>query len=150
MFIKTTINMQKSIDTIIHKTALSTGHSKNDIIILLLKKVMLDNRKRISIGKSVQYQDREDPEEWRTVHVRFNPDDYEYFIDLRKLLKMSVSLIIALAVEEFIHELNGKIQGDNYSFKYYYISMEVVEGIICWKLYWGKPKILKNNFLTKH
>jgi hypothetical protein len=53
------------------------------------------------IEKLVQYQDRFTYEEWHIFHIQIREDMHEYWLDLRKLLKMSVSLIPAYAVKNF-------------------------------------------------
>ncbi|GEM_PF-3445221 len=58
------------------------------MIILIIKKVMNDIPNTTPIGKMVQYQKEREPEEWHTFHVRILMDDYEYFLDPRKLFKM--------------------------------------------------------------
>ena len=63
----------------------------------------------------------------------------EYFQDLRKLLKMSVSLLLALAVKKFLDDPTVTIDTDNYLFKSYLIVKEIVDSITCWRLYWGYP-----------
>ena len=70
-------------------------------------------------------------------------DEYEYFLDLRKILKMSVSLIVAYAVEKFLDMLMKENNTDNNRYRNYIIAREVIDNIICWKLIWGFPRNLK-------
>ena len=91
------------------------------------------------IGKMVQYQQSRNTSEWHTFHFQVRVDEYEYFLDLRKLLKMSVSLILAYAVEKYLDKLMRKFITDNYRYQNYIIIKEVLNDIICWKFIWGFP-----------
>ena len=71
-------------------------------------------------------------------HLVVREDDYEYLLDLRKFLKMSVSLIIAYAVKKFLGKNKNNIT-DNNRYKNYVLVKEMVDNIICWRLFWGYP-----------
>jgi len=144
MFIATTVNINKSCLQKIQHAAQVSGKSCNAIIIILLKKVMDDPQYKVRCGKQVRYQDRDDQNNWHRFHVRFRPDEYEYFLDLRKILKLSVSAILAIAVEKYLPELMKGNITDNYHFQNYIIGRETIDGIICWRLVWGyTPKIIQ-------
>ena len=96
------------------------------------------------IGKMVQYQKRRNQDEWYTFHLQVREDDYEYFLDLRKLLKMSVSLILAYAVEKYLDKLTKKNSTDNNRYRNYVVIKDVVDNIICWKFIWGFPPNIEN------
>ncbi len=115
------------------------------MIIFLIKKTMDDVSLEAHMGKMVRYQEKRNTKEWHTFHVRLRMDDYEYFLDLRKLLKMSVSLILAYAVEKFLDEVLKNSISDNYRYKNYTVIREVVDNIISWKFIWGFPV----NFIKK-
>lgn len=149
MIIKTTFNMHIKVHEKIDRISHVTGLSEMEIINLLAKKVMGKSRHHYRLGKSVQYQKQREPEEWSLFHVKIMPDVYEYLLDLRKLLKMSVSLIIADAVNDFFGEMCDKKSSDNYHFKNYFISLAIDGGIICWKLYWGIPHEIRAILPTK-
>ncbi|HOT43963.1 MAG TPA: hypothetical protein PLM53_05875 [Spirochaetota bacterium] len=134
---KTTLNVRVDILLKISQAAQRKGLSRSDMIVLLIKKVMNDAPDTTHLGKMVQYQKKRKPYEWRTFHVRFRMDDYEYFLDLRKLFKMSVSLLLAYAVENYLDEVLTRNFSDNYQFRNYTVIREVVDNIIFWKLIWG-------------
>lgn len=87
----------------------------------------------------VQYQERSDKESWKTIHLTVREDEYEYLLDLRKLLKMSVSRILAFAVKKYLAKLNEKNITDKNHYKNYVIIKEFVNNIVCWRLFWGYP-----------
>ncbi len=140
---ETTLNVQIDILTKITRAAQKRGISRSDLIILLIKKTMDSISDPVRIGTMVKYQKRMKPDDWHTFHIRLQMDDYEYLLDLRKLLKMSVSLILAYAVEKYLDEIiKGNIT-DNYQHKNYLVIKELIGNIICWKFIWGLPPNLE-------
>ncbi len=136
---KTTLNIQIDLLDQIKKVALSNGISCSEMIALLLKRIMQEIGNPENLGIMVEYQDRCDPSRWHVFHVQVKEDTYEYWLDLRKLLKMSVSLILARAVKKYLWK-PMKIGGnDNYRFTNYMISKETMDSIIIWKFIWGIP-----------
>lgn len=136
---KTTLNVHKDILRMITLAALKQGVSRTDLIIYLLKSVMKDISGPCNFGCLVRYQKRSNPEEWHTFHIKLRIDDYEYFLDLRKLLKMSVSRILATAARRYLQTINKRHINDNNQFKNYVIIKELIDNSICWKLVWGYP-----------
>jgi hypothetical protein len=140
---ETTINLHIDNLTKITHAAELCGISRSETIMLIIKEMMNHIPDADRIGNMVRYQNRSNPDEWHTFHIQVRMDEYEYLLDLRKLFKMSVSLIIAYAVERYLKKLI-KLKGtDNYRFKNYVVIREVVDSIICWRLYWGYPRNLE-------
>jgi hypothetical protein len=76
-----------------------------------------------------------------------NEYEYEYYLDMRKFYKMSVSFILAYAVMKYINEvvnelLNGNKNTDNYSYRNYIFIKTTSNETICWQIYWGVPQKL--------
>ena len=138
--IETTINISiKNLESIMFASSV-TGETRSEIIVRLLKQVMKKESLEGSICRRIKYQKSEVGESWRRSHVRFKGDEYEFFLDLRKILKMSLSHIIANAIKKYLnHLINGK-NTDNYLFNNYVIAKEDADGVIFWKLFWGIPK----------
>ena len=136
---ETTLNIHAHILEKISLAARSRGMSRSEMIILLIKKAMDDIPDPARIGRMVRYQRRSMPTEWCTFHVQLRMDDYEFFLDLRKLLKMSVSLIITYAIKKYVKKSKAIIYTDNNRYKNYAIIKERVDNIICWRLFWGYP-----------
>ncbi len=136
---ETTLNIHVDIYKRIVDDAARKGLSCSELIVYLLKKVMDDMPNPSSLGKMVQYQKRSTSNEWHTLHVSLREDDYEYFLDLRKLMKMSVSMILACAVKKYLQRLLNEKITDNYQFKNYILAKMVIDNIVCWKLIWGYP-----------
>jgi hypothetical protein len=136
---ETTLNIRIDILELIIRASKTNGIPCSEMILLLIEKVMGDIADPDSIGRMVQYQERRRPEEWHTFHIQLREDMYEYWLDLKKLLKMSVSLILAHAVKKYLGKLVKRVCTDNNRFRSYIIIKELVDDIIIWKLIWGIP-----------
>lgn len=136
---ETTVNIHDNIFIKINCAAEKSGISRSEMIVYLIKRIMDDIINPENIGKMVKYQKKSSPAEWHRFHIQLKMDDYEYLLDLRKLLKMSVSLILAIAVEKYLNVKKKLLITDNYQYKNYIIVKEVIDNIICWKFIWGYP-----------
>ncbi len=146
---ETTLNIHADILEKINRAARLRCTSRSGMIIVLIKRIMDDVPNSVRFGRMVRYQKRNRPDVWHTVHVQLRMDDYEYLLDLRRLLKMSVSLILAYAVGKYLNGIMEKKETDNYQYKNYVLIKEVFNGTICWRLIWGYPpdieKLLPGN-----
>ncbi len=136
---ETTLNIHTDILEQINRAAQLRCISRSDMIVVLIKRIMDDVSNSVRFGRMIRYQERSCPDTWHTVHVQLRPDDYEYLLDLRRLLKMSVSLILAYAVKRYLNRIMEKKKTDNYQYKNYVIIKEVFNNTICWRLIWGYP-----------
>jgi len=145
---ETTLNIHINILKKIAEAAQLQGIPRSSMIILLLQKVMGENLQPIVIGKLVRYQKRSRPEDWHAFHVQLREDEYEYFLDLRKFRKMSVSLILAYAVKKYLRNLYNKNGTDNNrsQYKNYVVVKEFIDRIPSWKLIWGYPPKVEQYF----
>ncbi|MCP4134380.1 MAG: hypothetical protein GY754_25630 [bacterium] len=146
MIIQTTINFRVPVLDLVNDAAASLGISRSRVIIKLLKMVMNEKDFPVEMGRAVLYQcDDPDPDNWHKFHISFQEDEFEFFLDLRKLMKRSVSAIVAYAVEEYLNIILGLTpedpgRTDNYLFRHYVISPSEVHGVISWQLFWGLPE----------
>lgn len=136
---KTTININIVILKKIANAAQIRQISRSEMIILLIKHSMNDISNPGRMGSLVRYQKKSNNANWHKFHIRLRVDDYEFFLDLRKLLKMSVSLILEQAVQKFLPELIKIRERDNYQNQNYIIIREIIDNITCWKFIWGYP-----------
>lgn len=136
---ETTINIHAGTLQNLRKTAGSLRISRSELIIRLMKKVMNDIGDNARTCTMVKYQARRYQGDWHTFHISIQPDEYEYLLDLRKLLKMSVSLILAYAVNKYLKKKDNSIITDKNLFINYFIIKEMTKGITCWKFFWGHP-----------
>lgn len=138
----TTLNIHFEIFNIITAAAQTHSISPSAMIIRLMKKVVNDTSKPHRKGTMVRYQRTCEPDAWRIIHITLRPDDYEYLLDLRKILKMSVSLILAYAVRKYLNNNEGSFI-DNYQYNNYKIIRKVKNSIVSWEFIWGNPPDLK-------
>jgi len=142
MFIQTTINLNTPSLLLINSAARISGKTRSNIIILLMRRIMIDQRNLVRNNRSIQYQEVLPKESWHRLHITLYSSDYECFLDLRKFCKRSVSLLISLAIDLYLNELiDLLLRGtDNYHFQNYIIISGEVKGVVYWKIYWGIPK----------
>jgi hypothetical protein len=143
---ETTLNIHIDVLKKIEVRARERGMSRSALIIFLLKKSMDDISNPGRFGRLVKYQERGRPEDWHAFHIKMRVDDYEYLLDLRKLLKMSVSLILSRAVKKYldrgkagINRLWYRYKADKNRYKNYVLIQECVSDVISWRFMWGFP-----------
>ncbi|HOD13612.1 MAG TPA: hypothetical protein PK307_16435 [Spirochaetota bacterium] len=139
--IETTINIRGSLKRRIVTASYRSGVTCSDIIAAALKRVMKEDEHEMKIGTRVKYQKRRDPSEWETLHVLWLPEDYEYFTDLRKFRKMSVSYVVSYSIKKYLNQILDQNSTDNYLsiFTGYIFIKEIIDKIPSWRLIWGRP-----------
>ncbi len=135
----TTLNIRMDLLKQIEKAARSFHVSRSEIIFFLIKRAVKDIPDSGRIGRLVRYQERARPEDWHTFHIRVREDMYEYWLDLKKLTKMSVSHALADAVKRYLSKQMRVYTTDNYLCKNYIIIKEIIDYTVIWKLVWGFP-----------
>ena len=144
MIVDTTVVMGGEVRASLDRAARISGESVTALIVLTMKRTMARRGGLARAFQRVEYQER--GREWRRVHVSLWARDYEFFIDMRKVFKRSVSLLIALSVERHLDAIlaelskTGSTDTDNYLFQSYIMCEEIVDSCVCWKLFWGIPK----------
>lgn len=144
MAISTTLHISNDILSCIDRACAKTGISRSILASSALRLIMNKHSIPANHGTAVRYQKRASPETWNILHVRFGNNEYEFFTDMRKVLKMSVSLLLAYAVALYYDEIigidNNEIKGDNYHFFRHVLSTAITQTGICWKLNWVKTR----------
>jgi hypothetical protein len=141
---KTTLNIRVELLGHISRAAKTNRISCSEMIFILIKRAAADIDNPGNIGRLVRYQERRAPKAWHPFHIDVREDMYEYWQDMRKLLKMSVSFILACAVQKYLLDKPTKIiYGDNNLCKNYFIIKQVFNSVIIWKFIWGYPPHLE-------
>ncbi len=146
--IETTINIKSEIRDKIIKASSEMNISMNKIITMLIIRLVHNRSLKIKMFTSVKYQDTGEDIVWHRLHVSFTTDVYEKALDLRKVLKMSVSFIIAKAVENVLNEILDDYSKtkttDNYCRNYVFIP-NYNDGVLYFTIFWQYPleEILK-------
>ena len=149
MIIETTIYIKKGILEKLSQASEKTGKSRTFIVVQLLKRIMGDSYRLTKSFSAVKYQERDLSKVWHRLHIQLNEYEYEYSLDMRKLYKMSVSLLVSYAASKYLDEIINKLLDttmreitDNYHYKNYILIQEVIDSTICWRIYWGIPSNL--------
>ncbi|MCP4135845.1 MAG: hypothetical protein GY754_33060 [bacterium] len=147
MFINTTININIELLGKVEAASKQLNMSRSDIIILLLNRVM--ERKEIPLEsfKQIKYQFRDLASNWKRIHVYPEAHIYERFLDMRKFFKRSVSLIVAIAINEHLDQLVEELSAaedpvdlDSYPSQYFFSAQES-GGLQKFVIYWGFPEM---------
>ena len=139
MVIETTIYINMDNNEKLSGAAIRTGESKRNIISSLLRRLSKDYENIAVPWKRIRYQKRDAKKMWKRLHLVLMPDEYEYFLDLRKACKMSVSRLVAYALDKYLDEIEGELIGgsDNYRYSNYTLSYIEYKGAVCLIHYWG-------------
>ena len=124
--------------------ALST--SRTALISVILKYMSRKPLKHFEAKLGIEYQPRSLDHQWHVFHLRLSRDEYDFFQDMRRICKMSISYIIAFAIQNYLNEIIKLFRGkvDSYRYHNYAIMQINIGDVICWAIYWGIPdKLLK-------
>jgi len=143
MSIPTTLCIRKDILGRVDALCKKSGMSRATLVNRALRLSMRKNYSPVAGRDAVRYQQSAPADSWRILHVRFGKDEYEFFTDMRKVFKMSVSLLLAYSIMNFYDDIIGtgkdEIKRDNYHFSHHVLTSSTTGTGICWKLYWLKP-----------
>jgi hypothetical protein len=141
MSVSTTINIHETLLNRLETAADILDTTKTHVISSLMRHTSRKARHLNKAWSRVRYQQRPAKSEWKRLHISPRVDEYEFFLDMRKVNKMSVSFIIAYAINHYLDELMLLINDDmdNYCYKNYAINQYVIDDVYCWVIYWGIP-----------
>jgi len=144
MMIDTTIHIDRCVLAVLDDSAAKAGVSRTYFVSCLMRRIGHGEVLKARAWVRVRYQERREKSMWRRMHVSLGGDEYEYFRDLSKVFKLSVSFIVARAVELFVDEILGKLMKgyDNYHYHNYVFMQYIIQDVHCLVLYWGIPEKL--------
>jgi len=148
MNIETTVNLDNGTLYRLRHASASSGRSVAELISLTMKKTMQGGLSFQSNSGRIRYQEERPPQEWSCLHVVLFSREYEFFLDMRKFFKRSVSFLIVLSVELYLDQIILEFTKcpqdddtiDNYQFNSYILIKETLKGAIYWRIYWGLPE----------
>lgn len=144
MVTETTMCVRGETREKLEAASLAAGMSRSQLVSSLLnyasKRMCLER----SFRGGIRYQERIGGVARGRMHLRLRCDEYEFFLDMRKVWKMSVSFLVAYAVEHFLDELIQKLirNPDNYRYRNYAMTKVYANDVTCWIFYWGIPQKL--------
>jgi len=150
MVVETTVNVAQETILALEEAARGAGMKRSAMLVLVMKRLMARRRMPGKAFARVRYQERGGG--WKRMHASLEGRDYEYFLDLRKGYKFSVSFFVSMAVQDYLDGLlddlirnNGDI-ADNYLFQEYIFYHDTESSVICWMFFWGIPDNLEKLF----
>ena len=144
MTTETTINIHTDTLTRLSAAASHLRISKSELVSSLVSFYKGKSSAYLPSRIRVCYQERRDKECWRRLHLCLRRDEYDFFLDMRFVLKLSVSFIVSQAVELYLDELMQVMinNTDNYRYRNYAICQMYIDDVMCWVHYWGIPRQL--------
>ncbi len=144
MNIDTTIYIKKEYRNRLNSASAVLGISRSKVVELLIDMFIYKNEFSPKMFETVQYQEKGDKDAWSTIHAWFEPSVYENCLDIRKIYKISVSFMIAFAIDNYLDKWlrTGSPVTDNYvsgSRDYLFVEQNC-EGIRHFSTFWGCPK----------
>ncbi len=150
MIIRTTVTIAPGAKERIEEAMDATGRSFSVLVTACMQRLMVEHHRIVMLDGRTRYRERGvAPKTWVRHHIGILSRDYEFFFDMRKVCKFSVSLLIDMAIEAYLNDVVQAITGDkgraedNYPYQQYIIIGEVDDGVVCWRIYWGFPKKLR-------
>ncbi len=139
--IKTSVNINIEKLSLLEKFSEVNDLSVNEVISILLRKILEDGNYVAKKFCTVKYQDVDPDNNWDTVTVYFEDVDYEFFTDMRKFFKESVSLLLSKAIDLFLDTILSEIEEIllNYADSDWDIRRDDVESGVIWTIFWIKP-----------
>jgi len=149
MKIETTVYLDEETMDGIKRLAEREGASFSCMVSVLLNDFPCKGGQKPRAWSRVRYRDRDEEESRKRKHLYLKQDEYEFFIDLRKVYKLSVSYIITIALNAYLY--GGKMQGcaDNYRYRNYAIVHFMAETVHCWLMCWGVPPYIPDDIFQK-
>jgi hypothetical protein len=115
--LKTTINFVAGRLDLVQKSSTEHGIPYKKLIQRCLKIFISCYSKDIFQNCTLCYQ--EDHPHWKKVHFTMSTDEYDVYFDLKKVNRCSFSLIVAMAIDNYLEMAIGGYNEDSYpAYKY--------------------------------
>lgn len=155
MKIETTCMMHEEAIGLLKEAEQITGKKRIELVILAMRKMLGNHAAYIRKYNRVEYQKRFDNETGERivkhrVKVRILEREYDYFQDMRKFFRRSISLIMAIAIKEYLHVIidelltGNNIDTNNYTYENYALIEKCIKNITTFHIWWGIPPKLKH------
>ncbi|HPP49710.1 MAG TPA: hypothetical protein PLO73_07030 [Spirochaetota bacterium] len=116
--------------------------SVTDLITSLIHYAALCNKRNPKTFKGIQYRKRY-KDEWKRIHLYVRYQEYEFLLDMKKMWKMSVALLIEYCIENVLEEFVKRLlqEDDTYSYRFtnYTFKFEKIYGFQSYQIIWGLP-----------
>ncbi len=117
------------------------GLDFDDVVALLLRKILSAGNLYAKKFVAVKYQAADPDKNWKTATVYYSGVDYEFFTDMRKFFKESVSLLLSKAIDLFLDTILSEVKEIllNYANSDWDIRRDDVETGAIWTIFWKNP-----------
>ena len=154
MHFETTTCISLQHIAILEEFAHKLGIPLRTIIVYMIMYAAKKEKKQYRAFKRIAYRKRNADNPWKRVHLVLYQSEYEFFLDVKKLWKMSLAHVIEFCVDNVLVEFFeyfkvrlAKMNSDNYleNLPSYYENRSYTfdfyceNGIHCLKFYWGPP-----------
>ncbi len=137
------INVDKLLKVV--EFSMANGLSYSEVITLLLRKLQLDGDCNIKKFSAVKYQDDDPDKNWVVKTVYFEEICYEFFTDMRKFFKISVSFLLAKAIDLFLTTILSEENQRNYTDHDWDISRKEEKCSEIWTILWKNTLNCRKN-----
>jgi hypothetical protein len=147
MMIRTTHVMRLDVFAALLDASLKTKVDMCTILVRIMQMLFRDYSKYVNLYGQLKYQKRTPKGTKKRVHIHMSECTYDYFQDMRKVFRKSISFMFAIAVEEYLDQVIEELlrqdcdkNEGNYPLKNYAILEKRIENITCWLICWGIPE----------
>ena len=122
----------------LYRASQRTGKPIRELILQIMYHYAKDHNKMHIQEGTVKYQNQDMSKNWKVFRISLERDDYELFTDMRKVMKKSVSFLIALAIKKYLDRLIETMIKElfNYTYLIYRSGGMRVRGFKLWILGW--------------
>jgi hypothetical protein len=139
--IKTTVNFLESRLDAVFEAANVSGIEYKVLIKRCVACFVDDFEKGDFAENALKYQP--DADNWKKVHVKMSPDEYDIYFDCKKVLRWSFSLIVAVAIDMYLDSIVNGYQDYSYHADTYTKFCMEEEKIPIYVFSWGKSMKLE-------
>jgi len=136
--IKSSVYINTAKLQMLEEFSADNGLDFDDVVALLLRKILSAGNLNARKFVAVKYQDTDPDKNWKTATVYYSVVDYEYFTDMRKFFKESVSLLLSKAIDLFLDTILSEVKEIllNYANSDWDIRRNDVETGAIWTIFW--------------
>jgi len=118
MYYETTLYIKQDLCEKLDDAAEKMNVSRSALVAALLREYMKRNRAGDKAFMKLKYQDSDGDTRFMTKSICLRKDIYELWCNVRKVYKLSASLLIALAIEFYLNDLLEDKKPFNYGSLY--------------------------------
>ncbi len=161
MYIDTTYVMCEDVIALLDEAEETTKKPREELLVIAMRMMLKDYEVYLRMDGRIEYQKRVDEETGEKIkkhRVKMKPTirEYDYYQDMRKLFRRSISLVMAIAVrtylativEAIVSKTADTVLADTYPFENYAIFWKRLGHAPTFRIWWGLPENL-NLLFTK-